>query len=188
MENYKIGLFVGSLRKDSNSKKIAETLIKITSKEFELKIIPMDLLPLYNQDFDDYNEIPNPYITFRNQVAALDGVLFITPEYNRSLPAVLKNAIDVASRPYGKNVWDGKPGGIISSSVGAIAGFGANHHLRQCLTFVNVPAMQQPEAYLGNLGPDSFSEDGMFKNPKTVDFLKKFLTAYINWFHQLKKA
>lgn len=187
MENKKIGLFVGSLRKDANSKKIAQQLIKTAPQGFEFIIVPMGQLPLYNQDFDDYNEVPETYISFRKEVARLDGVIFITPEYNRSVPAVLKNAIDVASRPYGKNVWNGKPGAVISSSSGSISGFGANHHLRQSLTFVNVLTLEQPEAYLANLTPDSFDEHGSFKDPKTTEFLQKISDAYIKWFWQLTK-
>ncbi len=187
MENKKIGLFVGSLRKAANSKRIAEQLKKMAPSGFEFVIVPMGQLPLYNQDFDDDNEVPETYVSFRKEVAQLDGVIFITPEYNRSVPAVLKNAIDVASRPYGKNMWDGKPGAVISSSSGSISGFGANHHLRQSLTFLNVPTLQQPEAYLANLTPDSFNEDGSFKDLKTTGFLQKITAAYIEWFRLLKK-
>lgn len=187
MENKKIGLFVGSLRKDANSKKIALHLVKAAPQGFDFRIIPIGQLPLYNQDFDDHDEVPETYGPFRSEVAQLDGVIFITPEYNRSVPAVLKNAIDVASRPYGKNAWDGKPGMVISSSSGAISGFGANHHLRQCLTFVNVLTLQQPEAYLANLTPGSFDENGSFKDHGTVEFLQKLTDAYIKWFLLLKK-
>ena len=182
-----IGLFVGSLRKDANSKKIAKNLIKMAPEDFEFKVIEIGELPLYNQDFDDDNEVPASYTTFRNEVENLDGVIFITPEYNRSVPAVIKNAIDVASRPYGKNVWNAKPGAVISSSSGAIAGFAANHHLRQSLTFVNIPTMQQPEAYLGHLNAESFDENGLFKDKGTYGFIQKFVDAYIVWFNPLTK-
>jgi chromate reductase len=107
-------------------------------------------------------------------------VLFVTPEYNRSVPAVLKNALDVGSRPYGKSVWSGKPGAVISASPGAIGGFGANHHLRQSLVFLDVPAMQQPEAYLG--GADKFFDaDGKLTNTDTRGFLKKFMDSFAAW-------
>lgn len=107
-------------------------------------------------------------------------MLFVTPEYNRSVPAVLKNAIDVGSRPYGKSVWDGKPGAVVSVSPGAIGAFGANHHLRQSLVFLNVPAMPQPEAYVG--GADKlFDSEGKLTNPGTRDFLTKYLEAFAAW-------
>ena len=117
---------------------------------------------------------------FRDKIRSSDAVLFVTPEYNRSVPGVLKNALDVGSRPYGKSVWNGKPGAVVSASPGAIGGFGANHHLRQSLVFLNVPAMQQPEAYLG--GADKFFDaDGKLTNDGTRDFLKKFMEAYADW-------
>jgi chromate reductase len=104
----------------------------------------------------------------------------VTPEYNRSMPGVLKNAIDIASRPYGKNAWNGKPGAVISVSPGAIGGFGANHHLRQSLVFLNVPALQQPEAYIGNAAK-LFDESGKLTDDSTRDFLQKFLQAFAQW-------
>ncbi len=187
MENKKIGLFVGSLRKESNSRKIANNIIRMAPEGFEFKIVEIGQLPFYNQDFDDHNNVPESYTLFRKDVAALDGVIFITPEYNRSVPAVLKNAIDVASRPYGKNVWDAKPGAVISNSIGAIGGFGANHHLRQSLTFVNVLMMQQPEAYLSNVGKGCFEEGSDNFTERTYDFVQRFVQAYIGWFQRLIK-
>jgi chromate reductase len=114
----------------------------------------------------------------------LDAVLFVTPEYNRSVPAVLKNAVDVASRPYGKNVWNGKPGAVISSSIGAIGGFGANHILRQSLVFINVPAMAQPEAYIGNVAAN-FDDSGKLTKEDTQKFLKDFIKAFQSWVEKL---
>src|SRR5690242_19283047 len=102
---------------------------------------------MYNQDLDA--SPPKEWVDFKNRLSSFDGVIFVTPEYNRSIPGVLKNAIDVASRPYGKSAWDGKPAAVISVSPGSIGGFGANHHLRQSLVFINMPVMQQPEAYIG---------------------------------------
>lgn len=182
-----IGLFVGSLRKESNSLKIAKIIQSMAPEGFKFEIIPIGHLPFYNQDFDDYNLVPEPLAEFRKTIQQLDGVMFITPEYNRSVPAVLKNAIDSASRPYGKNRWTEKPGAVVSCSTGALAAFGANHHLRQTLTFVNVYTMQQPEAYLGNIRSESFDENGQLKEQKTTEFIKKVVDAYIAWFHQLKK-
>ncbi len=146
----KIAVFVGSLRKDSFNQKMAKALIALTPESLKLDIIEIGGLPLYNQDYDDEGKPPSAWTEFRQRVKSFDGFLFITPEYNRSVPAVLKNAIDVGSRPYGQSVWTGKPGAVMSVSPGAIGGFGANHHLRQSLVFLDVPTMQQPEAYIGN--------------------------------------
>jgi len=109
-----------------------------------------------------------------------DGVLFVTPEYNRSVPAVLKNALDVGSRPYGQSVWDGKPGAVVSVSPGGLSAFGANHHLRQSLVFLNVPTMQQPEAYIGNVAA-LFDDSGVLINENTREFLQKFMDAFVSW-------
>jgi chromate reductase len=117
---------------------------------------------------------------FREKIKAKDAVLFVTPEYNRSIPGVLKNAIDIASRPYGHSAWNGKPGAVASVSPGAIGGFGANHHLRQCLVFLNVPAMAQPELYIGNAA-GLFDETGKIKNEDTRKLLQKFVDAFASW-------
>ena len=176
-----IGIIAGSLRKESFSKKIAKALLEMAPNNFTFKIISIEDLPLYNQDFDDENQIPESYVHFRNTIASLDGIIFVTPEYNRSVPAVLKNAIDVASRPHGKNAWDGKPGAIFSNSPGKIAGFGANHHLRQSLVFLNIPVMQQPEVYLSEIDK-SLDKNGNITNPKTKEFLQKAINSYLAWF------
>ncbi|MEI2272254.1 NAD(P)H-dependent oxidoreductase [Sphingobacterium sp. ML3W] len=180
MNTYSIGIIVGSLRKQSYNRKIAEFILEQTPNKFNYHILEIGDLPLYNQDFDDEGNPPESYIRFRKEVAALDAILFITPEYNRSVPAVLKNAIDVGSRPYGKNKWDGKPGAIISSSTGDYGGFGANHHIRQSLVFVNIYPMQQPEAYLGNI-KDCIGESGKVELQKTKDFLLDFKKAFEHW-------
>lgn len=179
--NKVIGVIVGSLRKESFSKKIAKTILTMAPKGFEFRIISLNDLSLYNQDFDDYNEVPEAYTVFRDAIKAIDGVLFITPEYNRSVPAVLKNALDVGSRPYGKNVWDGKPGAIFSNSPGNISGFGANHHLRQSLVFLNVPTMQQPEVYITKVN-ELFDEKSNMEEGGTKEFLQKAIDAYVIWF------
>lgn len=181
-----IGIFAGSLRKESFSKKIGKALLAMAPEGFEFKTIRLDDLPIYNQDFDDNNEVPPAYTTFRDEVKQLDGFIFITPEYNRSVPAVLKNALDVGSRPYGKSVWDGKPGAIFSNSPGVVGGFGANHHLRQSLVFLNIPVMQQPEVYLSKIN-ELFDESGTAKEGATKDFIKKAVDAYIIWFNQNQK-
>jgi chromate reductase len=174
----KVGVFVGSLRKDSLTRKVANALAKIAPASLNLELIDFAQLSLYNQDLE--SSPPNDWIAFRQKVVAVDAVLFATPEYNRSVPGSLKNAIDVASRPYGKSGWMGKPGAVLSVSPGALGGFGANHHLRQMLVFLNVPAMQQPEAYIG--GADKlFDTSGNLTNESTHEFLKKFIDSFAAW-------
>jgi chromate reductase, NAD(P)H dehydrogenase (quinone) len=140
-------VLIGSLRKASFNGMLANTLISLAPSSMKLDIVEIGNLPLYNQDLET-NPPPARWTAFRQSVMAADAVLFVTPEYNRSVPAALKNALDVGSRPYGSSVWDRIPGAIVSSSPGAIGAFGANHHLRQSLVFLNVPTMQQPEAYV----------------------------------------
>ena len=175
---YTIAVLVGSLRKQSINRKVAQALAQLAPANLKLSIVEIGELPLYNEDLDG-SAPPAAYSTFRQQVAAADAVLFVTPEYNRSVPAALKNAIDVGSRPYGQSVWSGKPGAVISVSPGAIGGFGANHHLRQSLVFLDVPCMQQPEAYLGGAG-SAFDEAGKLSE-KTQPFLQTFIDAYGQW-------
>jgi chromate reductase len=135
-------------------------------------------LPLFSQDLEATP--PQPWVTFREKIKAADAVLFFTPEYNRSVPGVLKNAIDVGSRPYGQSVWDCKPAAVASASVGAVGGFGANHHLRQSLAYLNMPTMGQPEMYLGSVG-DWFDDAGNLKNEKHKEYLSKFAAAFAAW-------
>jgi len=172
-----IAVLLGSLRRDSYSRKLGLALARMAPESLDLEIVEIGGLPLYNQDLEA--ETP-AWATFRARIAKSDGVLFVTPEYNRSIPAVLKNAIDVGSRPPGKSAWDGKPGAIISLSQGGLGGFGANHHLRQSLVFVNVPAMQQPEAYIGNVA-SIFDAAGEISAPSTREFIAKFLNAFAAW-------
>ena len=178
MDRYRIGVFVGSLRKESFNLKTAKALMEIAPESLSLEIVPIGDLPLYNQDSDE--QPPAQYTTFRERVRSFDGFLFLTPEYNRSVPAVLKNAIDVASRPYGQNCWDGKPGAVVSVSISALGAFGANHHLRQSLVFVNVPAMPQPEAYIGN-AQQLFDDSGKLSKEDTREFLRDFMAAFEKW-------
>lgn len=173
-----VAVFVGSLRKDSFTRKLANALIAMAPAPLKLEIVEIRQLPLYNQD-DDANP-PAASVAFKERVQKADAVLFMTPEYNRSVPGVLKNAIDIASRPYGKSVWNGKPGAVISLSPGAIGAFGANHHLRQSLVFLNVPAMQQPEAYIGHAAK-LFDESGKLTDDSARDFLSKFVQAFAQW-------
>jgi chromate reductase len=173
-----IVVIVGSLRKESFNRKMAHALRDLASAALNLDIVEIGQLPLYNQDLDA--DPPASWKEFRARIKKADGVLFITPEYNRSVPAPLKNAIDVGSRPYGQNAWDKKPCAVVSVSPGAIGAFGANHHLRQCFVFLNMPTMQQPEAYIG--GADKlFDANGKIANDGTRGFLAKFLEAYVVW-------
>ena len=177
--NRNIAVLVGSLRKESFNRKMAHALIELAPSELKLEIVEIGQLPLYNQDLDTGSP-PAPWVAFRDRLRPVDGVLFVTPEYNRSVPGVLKNAIDVGSRPYGKSVFDKKPAGVISVSPGAIGGFGANQHLRQSLVFLNMPPLQMPEAYIG--GADKlFDEGGRLTNSSTREFLGKYLQAFAAW-------
>ena len=178
MTQRKIAVFVGSLRKESFNRKMAKALTSLAPESLKLEIIEIGGLPLYDQDLDD--NPPAAWTEFRERVMKFDGVLFVTPEYNRSVPGVLKNAIDVGSRPYGKSVWDGKPGAVMTVSPGAIGGFGANHHLRQSLVFLNVFTMQQPEAYIGNAA-NLFDENGNLTNDSIKEFITKFMQAFTAW-------
>ena len=173
-----VAVIVGSLRKESFNRKLANVLVAMAPAPLKLEIVEIRQLPLYNQD-DDANP-PAASAAFKERVQKADAVLFVTPEYNRSVPGVLKNAIDIASRPYGKSAWNGKPGAVISVSPGAIGAYGANHHLRQSLVFLNVPAMPQPEAYLGNAAK-LFDESGKLIDDTARDFLAKFLQAFAQW-------
>jgi chromate reductase len=175
---FDVAVIVGSLRKDSINRKVAHALAEVAPASLKLSIVEIGQLPIYNQDRDE--NPPAEWTAFRERIAAADAVLFVTPEHNRSVPAAMKNALDIGSRPYGKNAWNGKPGAVVSASPGAISGFGANHHLRQSLVFLNVPAMAQPEAYLG--GADKlFDADGKLINDGTRKFLAAFMQAYAAW-------
>ncbi len=177
MAQKKIAVIVGSLRKESLNGKMAKALMRLAPSLLECELIGIGDLPLYNQDLDD--DPPSAWKAFREKIRVSDGVLFVTPEYNRSVPGALKNAIDVGSRPYGKSAWAGKPAAVVSVSPGAIGGFGANHHLRQSLVFLDVPAMPQPEAYIGHAG-DLFDANGDLAGA-TREFAAKFMAAFAAW-------
>jgi len=178
MKKYKIAVIVGSLRKESFNLKTAKALLSLAPESLSLEIVSIANLPMFNEDLEATT--PKEWTLFREQIIAADGVLFLTPEYNRSVPAVLKNAIDVGSRPYGQNSWNEKPGAIVSVSIGNICGFGANHHLRQSLVFVNVPTMPQPEAYIGGAAA-LFDDNGILINESRKESLKNFLLAFEKW-------
>lgn len=173
-----IAVIVGSLRKDSFNRKMAKALMALAPPSLKLNIIEINNLSLYNQDLDD--NPPAEWVKFRDQIKSSDGVLFVTPEYNRSIPGVLKNAIDIGSRPYGKSVWKSKPGAVISVSPSAIGGFGANQHLRQTFVFLDIPIMQQPEAYIGHAN-ELFNDKGEIAKKETQEFVQKFINAYAEW-------
>jgi len=174
-----VAVLVGSLRKESLNRKMAHALAGLAAPGLKLEIVEIGDLPLYNEDLDK-GDVPAKWQAFRDRIRPFDAVLFVTPEYNRSVPGVLKNAIDVGSRPYGKSVWSGKPAAVVSVSPGAIGGFGANHHLRQSLVFLDMPALQQPEAYIGGAAK-LFDDKGSLTNDGTRDFLKTFLQKFEAW-------
>ena len=178
MATRKIAVLVGSLRKDSFTRKLAKNMMLLAPPTLELEIVEIGELPMYNQDLE--TDAPPPaWREFRERINAVDGVLFCTPEYNRSLPGALKNAIDVGSRPYGQAAWTGKPCAVASNSPGALGGFGANHAVRQTLVFLNMPCMQMPEAYIGGIA-------GKFDGERLTDdglrsVLQQFMECFATW-------
>ena len=178
MSSKNIAVVIGSLRKDSFNRKMANALIALAPDNLHLKILEIEEVAMYNEDLDETP--PVAWTDFRTRLKDFDGVLFVTPEYNRSVPAVLKNAIDVGSRPYGESAWDGKPAAVVSVSPGHLGGFGANHHLRQSLVFLNVHVMAQPEAYISNAG-DLFDKNGNLTDDSTLKFSRKFMLAFSEW-------
>ena len=187
MGTRRVAVFVGSLRRESWTRKVALALIALAPPSLQPEIVEIGQLPLHNQDFDESGNPPEPWVSFRQRVRPYDAVLFVTPEYNRSVPAPLKNAIDVGSRPYGQSIWDRKPGAIVSVSPGQYGAFGANHHLRQSLVFLNVPCMQMPEAYIGDVA-NKFDKQGELSDAKTREVLQKFMTAYAAWVECIVKT
>ena len=171
-------VLVGSLRKASFNRKMAHALREIAAGTLALDEVAIGDLPLYNEDLEA--EVPPAWTKFRDRVRPADAVLFVTPEYNRSVPGVLKNAIDVGSRPYGKSVFSRKPAAVVSVTGGALGAFGANHHLRQSLVFLDMPTLQQPEMYIGG-APKLFDAEGRLVSDDTRAFLKKFIDAFAAW-------
>lgn len=174
-----VSVIVGSLRKGSFSRMAARSLVELAPASLKCEFVEIGQLPWYNQD-DDPDNAPAAWVAFRDRVRPANAVLFVTPEYNRSVPGVLKNAIDVGSRPYGKSVWQSKPAAVVSVSPGAIGGFGANHHLRQSLVFLDMPTLQQPEAYVGHANT-LFDDAGRLTNDGTRDFFRKFMATFAAW-------
>ncbi len=173
----KIAVIIGSLRRDSFNSKLANALTKLAPADFTFSTIEIGDLPLYNQD-DDANQA-SQVKRLKSEIAAADGVLFITPEYNRSIPGVLKNAVDHASRPYGKSAWAGKPAGVIGISVGAIGTSLAQQHLRNILAYLDMPTLGQPEAFLQM--KDDLFEDGGGVGAGSRAFLQGWMDRYVAW-------
>ena len=186
MAKYQIAILVGSLRDGSINRRIGRSICAIEHERLDCRIVEIGDLPLYNQDYDGNS--PEAYERFRDQIRDADGVLFVTPEYNRGVPGVLKNAVDVGSRPYGSSVWAQKPAAIVSASPGAIGGFGANHQLRQACVFLNMPVMQHPESYLGNVNEEDFGTDGLLKEGRTEEFVRTIADAFADWVHLIHEA
>jgi len=186
MDRCKIAIVVGSLRKDSINLKVAKSLCAMAHERLDCDIVPIGDLPLYNQESD--GDPPEQYVRFREAIGRAHGVLFVTPEYNRGVPGVLKNAIDVGSRPHGKSVWNQMPAAIVSASPGSIGGFGANHQVRQACVFLNMPVMQHPEAYLGHVTDDSFDADGCLKDGPLKDLILSLSKAFGDWVHLIHQA
>lgn len=174
-----ITIVAGSLRKDSLTLKMAKVLSALAPDSINPVIVNIGDLPMYNEDLET-DHPPVEWVRFREEIRKAKGLLFVTPEYNRSVPAVLKNAIDVGSAPHDQNVYEGKPAAIVSLSPGAMGAFGANHHLRQSLVFLNVPTMQQPEAYIGN-SERLFDDNGNLIQESTKEYLTKFMHAFVRW-------
>ena len=177
MAQYNIAVIVGSIRKDSFNKKLARALEKLFPADFSFTHVRIDDLPLYNQD-DDGNPAPS-VVRLKGEIKAAQGLLFVTPEYNRSIPGVLKNAIDHASRPYGQSAWDGKPAGVIGASVGAIGTALSQQHLRNILAYLNAPTLGQPEAFIHNK-EGLYEADGSLSEGSRK-FLQGWVAAFVGW-------
>jgi chromate reductase len=186
--SYKIAKLVGSLRKESLNRRVAKSICAIRGDHLDCKMVEIGDLPLYNQDYDSAPQQPEQYVRFRDAIRPVDGVLFVSPEYNRGIPGVLKNAIDVGSRPYGESVWNGKPAAIVTASPGSIGGFGSNHQIRQACVFLNMPVMAQPEAYLGHVTDDSFDSDGCLKDGPLKELITNLAHAFHDWVDMIHRS
>ncbi|WP_129126623.1 NADPH-dependent FMN reductase [Geomonas oryzae] len=178
MGQYQIGVIVGSLRRDSINRKLANALVKLGPAEFSFKFLEIGDLPLYNQDDDDKQA--QSVVRLKSEVQGCSGLIFVTPEYNRSMPGVLKNALDNASRPYGTSAWTGKPTGILGASIGQIGSAMAQQHLRNTLAYLDAPTMGQPEVFI-QVKDGFFAGDGNIASPDTVKFLQGWMDRYVQW-------
>jgi chromate reductase len=180
MRKYSIAVVIGSLRKDSFNRRLANAVVKLGPPEFSFNFVKIDDLPLYNQD-DDASQA-DPVKRLKNEIRNAQGILFVTPEYNRSMPGVLKNAIDHASRPYGQNAWAGKPAGVLGVSIGTVGTAMAQQHLRNVLAYLDAPTMGQPEAFIQ-------VRDGLFDDAGNIgadsrQFLQNWMDRYVAWVKQ----
>ena len=182
---YTIAVLVGSLRPEGFSKTVARTLISLAPSSLEFEFVEIGDLALYNMELEE--AVPPAWAEFRSKVRSKDALLFVTPEYNRSIPGALKNAIDVGSRPYGHSVWSEKPAGVVSVSPGNMGAFGANHHLRQTFVFLNVPVMQQPEAYIGGV-VKLFDSEGNLVDEGTREFFRTYMNAFETWIKSMVRV
>lgn len=178
MSTYQIAVVVGSLRRDSINHKLANALVRMAPQEFAFKFVQIGDLPLYDQD-DDGNQA-DAVKRLKAEISASQGVIFVTPEYNRSMPGVLKNAIDHASRPYGQSAWAGKPAGVLGASVGAIGTALAQQHLRNVLAYLDMPTLGQPEVFI-QVKEGFFDASGNISNEGTAQFVKSWMDRYVGW-------
>ncbi len=179
----KIAVVVGSIRKESINRKLAKALIKLAPKDLECELVRIDDLPVFNQDHDQ--DPPQQVARVKAQIVAANAILFVTPEHNRSLPTALKNVLDWVSRPYGKNLWAGKPAGVAGASVGAVGTAVAQAHLRAVLGYLDVPTLGQPEVYV-QFTKDLIDDDGNVSNDGTRTFLQSFVDRYAAWIAKLR--
>lgn len=186
---HRIAIVVGSIRKDSLTRKLAQAICASVPHSLDCRMIEIADLPLYNPDIEE--QAPENWLRFRREVAECDGVMFVTPEYNRSIPGALKNAIDVGSRPYGKSVWAKQPTAVITASPGALGGYGCNHQLRSACVFLDMPVMQQPEAYIGGIADEKFGADGNVTDAdlgKLIGTLGEAFAAWVQLIHAGRAA
>jgi len=184
MSQIKVSVLVGSLRQQSVTRKVARAFVGVAPANLVFSYVELGDLPLYNEELE--GEAPASWVRFRAEIGKSDALLFFTPEFNRGIPGALKNAIDVGSRPWGKSVWAGKPAGVVSQSYGGLGGMAAHHQLRQVLFGVSVPALPQPEAYIGNAG-SLFDEQGNLNNASTKEFATGFMSAFDAWVTQQRR-
>lgn len=182
METKKVAIIVGSLRKESFNRKVANEFIRLAPKSLTLEIVEINDLTFFNEDIE--NNPPQSWTDFKSKVAESDAILFVSPEYNRTLPGVLKNAMEIGARPPKQNSWKEKPGAVVTVSPGAVGGLGANLNIRNAALSLNIPMMHQPEAFIGGI-KDRLLEDGKTVNEKTEKFMTDFLIAFEKWIMQL---
>ena len=185
MPQFKVAVIVGSLRKKSLTRKVAKAMVSVAPDNLQCRLIEIGDLALYNEDLEE--NPPASWRRFRDDIEAHDAILFLTPEYNRSLSGSIKNAIDVGSRPEGENLFEGKPGGVVSVTPYKLGAFGANHALRQTFVYLNIPVMQQPEAYISDAA-NLFGSNDEFKHEDTREFFSKYMAAYARWVETIVNA